>query len=164
MNREVCWTQLHMYICVCVCVCMYIYSNWKALYRYYQLESFLSPDYQFQARKKLGDMLHLWNLFVTSITTDFSKARIPQKKWNGLYSQKKNPKYSTWVPSQRWQNYLCSFPRQTIQHHSNPSLWCPNHKCWRNWNWLVLWRPTRSSRTRIKKRCLFSHRGLEVRR
>ena len=149
---------------MCVCVCMYIYSNWKALYRYYQLESFLSPDYQFQARKKLGDMLHLWNLFVTSITTDFSKARIPQKKWNGLYSQQKNPKYSTRVRSQRWQNYLCSFPRQTIQHHSNPSLWCPNHKCWRNWNWLVLWRPTRSSRTRIEKRCLFSHRGLEVRR
>ena len=149
---------------MCVCVCMYIYSNWKALYRYYQLESFLSPDYQFQARKKLGDMLHLWNLFVTSITTDFSKARIPQKKWNGLYSQQTNPKYSTRVRSQRWQNYLCSFPRQTIQHHSNPSLWCPNHKCWRNWNWLVLWRPTRSSRTRIEKRCLFSHRGLEVRR
>ena len=77
-----------------MCVHVYIYSNWKALYRYYQLESFLSPDYQFQARKKLGDMLHLWNLFVTSITTDFSKARIPQKKWNGFHSQQKNPKYS----------------------------------------------------------------------
>ena len=25
-------------------------------------------------------------------------------------------------------NDLCSFPRQTIQYHSNPSL-CPNHKC-----------------------------------
>ena len=24
------------------------------------------------------------------------------------------------------QNYLCSFPRQTIQYHSNPSP-CPNH-------------------------------------
>ena len=69
MNREVCWTQLHIYI--------FFFSNWKAVYRDYQLESFLSSDYQFQARKKLGDTLHLWNLFVTSIITDFPKARIP---------------------------------------------------------------------------------------
>ena len=27
------------------------------------------------------------------------------------------------MQSQKWQNYLCSFPRQTIQYHSNPSLW-----------------------------------------
>ena len=32
----------------------------------------------------------------------------------------------TWVQFQKWQNDLGSFPRQTIQHHSNPSL-CPNH-------------------------------------
>ena len=38
----------------------------------------------------------------------------------------KSPKCSTWVQSQKWQNDLCSFPRQTIQYHSNPSL-CPNH-------------------------------------
>ena len=29
-----------------------------------------------------------------------------------------------WMQSQKWQNDLCSFPRQTIQYHSNPSL-CP---------------------------------------
>ena len=34
-------------------------------------------------------------------------------------------KRSTWVQSQKEQNDLCSFPRQTIQYHSNPSL-CPN--------------------------------------
>ena len=33
-------------------------------------------------------------------------------------------KCSTWMQSQKWQNDLCSFPRQTIQYHSNPSL-CP---------------------------------------
>ena len=38
----------------------------------------------------------------------------------------KSPKCSTWVQSQKWQNDLCSFPRQTIQHHSNPCL-CPNY-------------------------------------
>ena len=32
---------------------------------------------------------------------------------------------STWVQSQKRQNDLCLFPRQTIQYHSNPSL-CPN--------------------------------------
>ena len=30
-----------------------------------------------------------------------------------------------------WQNDLSSFPRQTIHHHSNPSL-CPNHWSWRS--------------------------------
>ena len=34
----------------------------------------------------------------------------------------KSPKCSTWMQSQRQQNYLCSFPRQTIQYHGNPSL------------------------------------------
>ena len=38
---------------------------------------------------------------------------------------KKSPKCSTWMQSQKRQNDLCSFPRQTIQYHSNPSL-CPN--------------------------------------
>ena len=37
----------------------------------------------------------------------------------------KSPKCSTWTQSQKRQNDLCSFPRQTIQYHSNPSL-CPN--------------------------------------
>ena len=37
----------------------------------------------------------------------------------------KTPKCSTWMQSQKRQNDLCSFPRQTIQYHSNPSL-CPN--------------------------------------
>ena len=37
----------------------------------------------------------------------------------------KSPKCSTWMQSQKWQNDLCSFPRQTIQYHGNPSL-CPD--------------------------------------
>ena len=40
----------------------------------------------------------------------------------------KSPKCSTWVQCQKWQNDLCSFPRQTIQYHNNPSL-CPNQQC-----------------------------------
>ena len=32
----------------------------------------------------------------------------------------KSPKCSTWMQSQKRQNDLCSFPRQTIQYHSNP--------------------------------------------
>ena len=38
----------------------------------------------------------------------------------------KSPKCSTWMQSQKRQNILCSFTRQTIQYHSNPNL-CPNH-------------------------------------
>ena len=34
---------------------------------------------------------------------------------------KKSLKCSTWVQSQKQQNDLCLFPRQTIQYHSNPS-------------------------------------------
>ena len=37
----------------------------------------------------------------------------------------KSLKFSSWVQSQKRQNGLCSFPRQTIQYHRNPSL-CPN--------------------------------------
>ena len=33
-------------------------------------------------------------------------------------------KCSIWIQSQKQQNDLCSFPRQIIQYHSNPSL-CP---------------------------------------
>ena len=42
---------------------------------------------------------------------------------NGVshHGQQKNPKCSTWMQSQKQQNDLCSFPRQTIQYHSNPS-------------------------------------------
>ena len=34
----------------------------------------------------------------------------------------KSPKCSTWMHSQKGQNDLSSFPQQTIQYHSNPSL------------------------------------------
>ena len=37
----------------------------------------------------------------------------------------KSLKCSTWMQSQKRQNDLCSFPRQTIQYHGNSSL-CPN--------------------------------------
>ena len=39
--------------------------------------------------------------------------------------RKKSPKCSTWMQSQKQQN-ICSFPRQTIQYHSDPSL-CPTN-------------------------------------
>ena len=72
----------------------------------------------------------------------------------------KSLKCSTWMQSQKWQNDLCSFPRQTIQFHSNPSL-CPNRYCWRSWSWMVLWRLIRLSGTNTQKRCPFHYWGLE---
>ena len=38
-----------------------------------------------------------------------------------LIVNKKTLKCSTWMQSQKGQTDLCSFPRQTIQYHSNPS-------------------------------------------
>ena len=38
----------------------------------------------------------------------------------------KSPKCSIWMQSQKQQNDLSWFSRQTIQYHSNPSL-CTNH-------------------------------------
>ena len=64
------------------------------------------------------------------------------------------------MQSQKWQNGICSFPRQTIKYHGNLSLW-PNQQRWRSWSWTFLWRPTRPSRTNTQKRCLFHYRGLE---
>ena len=64
------------------------------------------------------------------------------------------------MQSQKWQNDLCSFPRQTIQYLSNPRL-CPDQQCWRSWNWSVLWRSTRPSRTNTPKWCPFHYTGLE---
>ena len=53
-----------------------------------------------------------------------------QLKWlsssSSPHSQQTSPKCSTWVQSQKGQNDLSSFPRETIQYHSNPSLF-PNH-------------------------------------
>ena len=48
-----------------------------------------------------------------------------RKKWSSHHSQQKSPKCSTWMQSHKQQNDLCSFPRQTIQNHSNPCL-CPD--------------------------------------
>ena len=40
----------------------------------------------------------------------------------------KSPKCSIWMQSQKWQNDLCSFPRQTIQYHGNPCAPTSNAK------------------------------------
>ena len=85
-------------------------------------------------------------------------ARIPYKKWSSHHSQQKNLTYSTWLQSQKWQNDLSSFPRQVIQHHSNPSL-CSYHQCQKSWS--VLWRPRRPLRTNTLKKCSLHHWGLK---
>ena len=50
--------------------------------------------------------------------------------------------------------------KQTMQYHSNPSL-CSKQEYWRSCSWMVLWRPTRPSKTNSPKRCHFHHRGLK---
>ena len=77
---------------------------------------------------------------MTIISTTVGKNPL-KKKWSSPHSQQNSLKCSTWVQSQTQQNDLCSFPRQTTQYHSNPSL-CPNYH-------------TRCSRTNTQKDVLF---------
>ena len=76
-----------------------------------------------------------------------------RKEW--LY-----PGQSTWMQSQKWQNDLCLFPRQTIYYHSNPSL-CPN----RNAEEAEVERFYEDLQDLLelttKKRCPFHYSGLE---
>ena len=76
------------------------------------------------------------------------------------HSKQNSQKCSTWMQSQKWQNDLCSFPRQTIQYHNNPSLY-HDQECWRSWSWKVLRRPTEPLRTNTPQKCPFHYRGLE---
>ena len=79
---------------------------------------------------------------------------------NGVaISVNKSPKCSNWKQSQKRQNHLCSFPRQTIQYRSDPRL-CPNQYCSSSWSQMILWRPTKPSRTNTQKRCPFHYSGL----
>ena len=72
-----------------------------------------------------------------------------------------NKRVQNAVQPQKWQNDLSSFPRQTIQYHSNNPSLCLYNRCWRSWSWPVLWRPIIPPRTNIKKRSPSHHRGLE---
>ena len=72
----------------------------------------------------------------------------------------KSSKCNTWMQSQKQQNDLCLFPRQTIQYYSNPSL-CPDQEGWRSWSWKGLWRGTRPSKTNTPKIDPFHYRGLD---
>ena len=59
---------------------------------------------------------------VALIVNKAEVAVIPHKKWSNPHGQQKSSKCSTWMQSQKQQDDLCSFLRQTIQYHSNPSL------------------------------------------
>ena len=53
------------------------------------------------------------------MTISTTVGRIPLQKWSSHHDQQKNPKCSTWMQSQKWQNDLSSFPKQTTQYHGN---------------------------------------------
>ena len=43
----------------------------------------------------------------------------------------------------------------SIQSHPGP---CPDQQCWKSWSWMVLWRPTRPSKTNTPKCYPFHYR------
>ena len=61
------------------------------------------------------------------------------------------------MQSQKQQNDLCSFPRQTIDIMVIQVYALI-------WSWTILWRSTGPFRTNTPKRCPFHYRGLECRR
>ena len=95
---------------------------------------------------------------MTIIST--TAGRNPSEEMEGFHGRQKSPKCSTWMQSQKWQNDLCSFPRQTIQYHNNPSL-CPNQQRWRSWIEQFYEDPQDVLELTLKKRCPFHYRGLE---
>ena len=52
---------------------------------------------------------------MTIIST--TAGRNPLEEMDSHHGQQKTLKCSTWMQSQKWENDLCSFPRQTIQYH-----------------------------------------------
>ena len=68
---------------------------------------------------------------------------------------------STWKQSQKWQNDLCSFPRQAIQYHGNPSV-CQTSNT-EEGEVELFFEDLQDilELTPRKKRCLFHYRGLE---
>ena len=58
------------------------------------------------------------------------------------------------MQSQKWQDDLYSFPRQTIQYHGNPSL-CLDQWHWRSWSGTFLWIPKNLWELTPKKEVLF---------
>src|SRR5574337_1142323 len=64
------------------------------------------------------------------------QAGIPQKKWSGHHGEQKSLKCSTWMQSQKRQNDLCSFPRQTMDAQDRRALRITltdaGNKVWRN--------------------------------
>ena len=64
--------------------------------------------------------MNLTEMTIVSTTV----GRNPLERMKQPSSQQKSLKFSSWMQSQKQQNDLCLFPRQTIQYHGNPSL-CP---------------------------------------
>ena len=75
------------------------------------------------------------------------------------HSQQKSLECNTWMKSQKWQNGLCSSPRQSIQHHSNP-IYAPTtnaKEAEADWFYKVL----QDLLELTPKRCPFHHRRVE---
>ena len=72
-------------------------------------------------------LIPLWGPSTSAVRIEGRKLKKGSKGagiWGhiALYWTQKSLRCSTWIQSEKRWNDLCSFPRQTIQYHSNPSL------------------------------------------
>ena len=81
---------------------------------------------------------------MTVLFTTVGKTPLEEMKW--LSQSTKESKIQYLGAMSKMTEWYWFLDRQTIQHHSNPSL-CPNHWGQWRWSWPVLWRPVRPSRT-----------------
>ena len=61
------------------------------------------------------------SLHQAPLSTEFPRQEVLE--WVAISFSSTSPKCSTWMQSQKWQNDLCAFLRQTIQYHSDPRLY-----------------------------------------
>ena len=136
------YTCIHVYVCVCLCVC--VLSHFSCVQLFVTLWtiahqaplSFGFPRQQYQSVLPFlppGDLPHSGIKPASLHSPALQEDTLLLSHQGRIYiytsiivnKRVQNAVLDAISKSQKQQNDLCSFPRQTIQYHGDPSL-CPN--------------------------------------